>query len=383
MRILYLSKAYSPHDHRFLSGLARTDHEVFFLRLEQADQQIEVRALPAKITQPDWLGGKRAFRWRDVPGLTGDLRRVVADVRPDVIHAGPIQTCAFIAIRSAFRPIVSMSWGFDLQEDARRNIWWDWVTRYTLRRSTFFTCDADISRRLAIGYGMNPERISVFPWGVDLQHFKPRRPRIARPSLGHRSRHRQGTHAPSFVLLCNRSWEPRYGVDVLARGFAAAARRSPGLRLVLLGSGSRAEALRQILLDAGVMDRVEWGGRVSQADLPRWYRRCDLYVSPSHVDGSSVSLMEALACGLPVLVSDIAANKEWVQEGDNGWLFRDGDADDLAQKILSVAARPRTLEGIGRHARLVAERRADWKINFQILLRSYEEAVRLNARGTA
>jgi glycosyltransferase involved in cell wall biosynthesis len=141
--------------------------------------------------------------------------------------------------------------------------------------------------------------------------------------------------------------------------------------------------LRQILLDAGVLDRVEFGGRVSQADLPRWYRKSDLFISPSHVDGSSVSLMEALACGLPALVSDIPANKEWVQEDENGWLFRDGDADALAEKILRIAARPGRMGVIGRRARHVAERRADWKSNFPILLRSYEQAVRLHESGGA
>jgi glycosyltransferase involved in cell wall biosynthesis len=67
----------------------------------------------------------------------------------------------------------------------------------------------------------------------------------------------------------------------------------------------------------------------------------DLYISPSHVDGSSVSLMEALACGLPALVSDIPANQEWVSEGVNGWLFPDGNADILAEKILAVIAQRR------------------------------------------
>ncbi len=87
----------------------------------------------------------------------------------------------------------------------------------------------------------------------------------------------------------------------------------------------------------------------------------DLYISPSHVDGSSVSLMEALACGIPCLVSDIPANKEWVTEGENGWLFPDGDADALAEKILSAIARRETLPEVGRSARQVAEQRADWK----------------------
>jgi glycosyltransferase involved in cell wall biosynthesis len=182
-------------------------------------------------------------------------------------------------------------------------------------------------------------------------------------------------------LLCNRSWEQRYGVDILVQAFAAAGRRSPGLRLILLGSGSQAQILRQILIDGGVIDRVEFGGRVSQADLPRWYRKSDVFVSSSHVDGSSVSLMEALACGVPALVSDIPANKEWVQEGVNGWLFQDGNSDALAEKILWIAARSRQLGAIGQRARQVAERRADWTENFPVLLKSYEEAVRLNSSG--
>jgi glycosyltransferase involved in cell wall biosynthesis len=99
----------------------------------------------------------------------------------------------------------------------------------------------------------------------------------------------------------------------------------------------------------------------------------DVYISSSHVDGSSVSLMEALACGLPCLVSDIPANKEWVFEGQNGWLFPDGDADALAEKILAAISQPGELARIGSAARLVAEQRANWQVNFRKLLLAYEK----------
>ena len=98
----------------------------------------------------------------------------------------------------------------------------------------------------------------------------------------------------------------------------------------------------------------------------------DLYVSPSHVDGSSVSLMEALACGLPCLVSDIPANMEWVREGENGWLFPDGNADALAAKILAAMENHKSLPEIGHNARAVAEERTDWKKNFQKLMQAYQ-----------
>jgi glycosyltransferase involved in cell wall biosynthesis len=101
----------------------------------------------------------------------------------------------------------------------------------------------------------------------------------------------------------------------------------------------------------------------------------DLYISASHVDGSSVSLMEALACGLPCLVSDIPANREWVTDGENGWLFPDGDAEALAARILQAIDRKYELYEMGLSARQLAESRADWNKNFPLLLFAYQSAI--------
>src|SRR5512138_3089910 len=138
MRILYFSRDYSTHDHRFLAALAKSEHEVMYLRLERSARQVEDRPVPDAIRQVPWVGGGRAFRWSDVPRLVGDLRRVIRETHPDLIHSGPVQSCAFLAALTGFRPLLTMSWGFDLMQDAERNAWWRWATRYTLRRSAFF-----------------------------------------------------------------------------------------------------------------------------------------------------------------------------------------------------------------------------------------------------
>jgi glycosyltransferase involved in cell wall biosynthesis len=358
-RILYFSLDYSPHDHRFLAALAETEHEVFYVRLQRGPRQVEDRPVPAKIEQVLWAGGQGEFRWRDLPRLAMDFRRVVKRIKPDLIHAGPIQTCAFIAVLSGFQPILTMSWGFDLMEDVHRNWRMERITQYVLRNTQFFTSDAQVTRNKAIAYGMNPDLTVVFPWGVDLQHFAPSSSVLHPPSTG-------------FTLFCNRSWEPRYGVDVLAKAFVKVARQNPDVGLLLLNGGSQGRAIRDILQRDGMLERVTMPGQVSQRDLPRWYQMADLYISSSHVDGSSVSLMEALACGLPCLVSDIPANKEWVTENENGWFFPDGDADALAAKILAVIAQRENLPEIGRAGRRSAERRADWKKNFGTLMQVYQ-----------
>jgi len=167
-------------------------------------------------------------------------------------------------------------------------------------------------------------------------------------------------------------------VDVLARAFVKVAQQRPEVSLMLLSGGSQAAVIRQILMRGGVEERVTFPGQISNAELPRFYHLADLYVSPSHVDGSSVSLMEALACGLPCLVSDIPANQEWVSEGQNGWLFPDGDADALATKILAAIQKRKSLLEIGHNARAVAEERADWKKNSQKLMQAYQIAKETN-----
>jgi len=177
-------------------------------------------------------------------------------------------------------------------------------------------------------------------------------------------------------LFCSRTWESIYGVDVLAKAFVKVASVNPDVNLILLGGGSQGGHIRQILINGGVMERVHFWGHVAQRDLPRWYLMADIYISPSHVDGTSVTLLEALASGLPCLVSDIPGNKDWIEEGVNGWLFRDGDVDDLAEKILLAIKSRRSFGKIGKAARKTAEERADWKRNFGKLLETYHVIAR-------
>jgi L-malate glycosyltransferase len=387
MRILYFSRNYTPHDFRFLNSLSKTEHEIFYLKLEANQRQVEDRPIPENVQQVLWAGGQREFRWGDLPRFALDFRRVVKRLKPDIVHAGPIQTCAFIAVLSGFRPILTKSWGYDLVRDADSSRWMQWVTRYTLGRSAFFTSDANVTRDKAVAFGMNPENIVVFPWGVNIERFRPKIEERGKKKVSSQKSKVKGRKsstpvlAPgasvenrkSITLFCSRTWESIYGVDVLAKAFVKVASVNPDVNMILLGGGSQGARIRQILMNGGVMDRVHFGGHVGQRNLPRWYHMADIYISPSHVDGSSVSLLEALACGLPCLVSDIAGNKEWIEGGVNGWLFRDGDADDLAEKILLAIKNRRSFGRIGKAARKTAEERADWRKNFGKLLETYEK----------
>jgi glycosyltransferase involved in cell wall biosynthesis len=386
MRVLYFTRDYTPHDHRFLTALAKAGQQVFYLRLEQGGYAVEDRPLPTEVELVHWAGGRRPFRWQDGLSLLVDLKRVIHKVKPDIVHAGPLQTSAFLTAMAGFRPLVSMSWGYDLLQDANRNTLWRWATRFTLRHSSIMVGDCLTIRQKAVAYGMSEERIVTFPWGIDLSHFS--------PANGHRSK------GKTFTLLSTRAWEPVYGVDVIAHAFVRAVHRLAGshekewsssnlgdfnlerpavsdpveLCLTMLGNGSQAAELRRIFLQGGVLDKVYFPGQVAQVDLPRYYRSADLYVSASHSDGTSISLLEAMACGCPALVSDIPGNREWVSPGEQGWCFPDGDSEALSASILHALHERHLLLEMGRSSRRLAEQHADWEKNFPELLRAYELA---------
>jgi glycosyltransferase involved in cell wall biosynthesis len=366
MKILYFSRDYTPHDHRFLSALADSEHQVTYLRLERRGHQQEGRLLPPGVEIVPWTGGQTPYQHSDHRRLLRSLREVIRQVQPDVIHAGPVQTAAWLAAKAGFEPLVTMSWGSDLLIDAEKDRQMRKWTEFTLKHTSVLVGDCDAVRQKAVAFGFPAERVVTFPWGVDLSRFAPER-----DDQGLRQR---AGWQDEFVILHLRSWEPVYGVDVFARAFVRAAQQRPELRLFLLGNGSLAGKLRQILMP--VLDKVQFVGQVSQEKLPAYYQASDLYISASHSDGSSVSLMEALASGKPVLVSDIPGNKEWITEGQQGWLFADGDADKLAEKLVWAACHREELPEFGRKARQLAEARADWPRNFERLLEAYQMAVK-------
>ncbi len=367
MRILYFSRDYCPHDHRILSAIVAGGHEVHYLRLEDAGRKLESRPIPEGVQVVQWRGGMKKFHWYDIPTLVLSLKEVIIDVRPDLIHAGPIQSVGLVSVLSGFHPLVSMSWGFDLMQDAEKTLFSRWVTRNVLLRSDwlFGDCQAVLNKAEEFGYNLN--RSSYFPWGVDLNHFSPGDGTRLRKQLG---------WTDNTILFCNRSWEPQYGVDIVAKAFVKASEVNGDLRLLLLGSGSQKENIEQILQDRKVKNKVVFAGQVLNTELPDYYRVADLYISASHTDGSSVSLMEALACGLPAAISDIPSNKEWVSPGEEGWLFTDGSVEELSVLMQKLIQEKVNLAVMEIKARRKAEKSADWNSNQQKMLKGYNMAVK-------
>lgn len=369
MKVLYFSRTYGPHDHRFLTAIAGLGHEVSYLKLG-GPPDVSADGLPQGVEPVAWEGGRRPVRLLDGFRLRAGLRSVIAQRRPDVIHAGPVQSCAFLAAWAGAQPLLTMSWGSDVLVSAAAGIGRR-TASWTLARSELLLCDCHAVSRAAQALGMPESRIIVFPWGVDLMHFRPGADSSLRAELGWKD---------AIVLLSARSMESQYGLETLVDGFIQAARNDPRLRLLALGDGSLRSRLTERVSNAHLLDRVHWAGTVPVERLPAYYRAADWYVSASMSDGSSVALLEAMACGLPAVVSDIPGNREWVEHGVNGMLFPVDKPDALAGRLTRAGAMTADRVEWGNRSRAITEARADWRAGVEKLQSAYERAVREGRR---
>lgn len=376
MRILYFSEGYTVHDRRFLTTARKAGHEVRHLQLRRFRPGGE--PVPPEGVPMGSLGGHRLCPWPDRLRLHA-FRRVLLRVRPDIVHAGPVPTCGFLAALSGFHPLLLMSWGSDILVQAERGPIGRGLTRLALRRADGIVCDCRAVRdRLTERWGYPAECITVFPWGVDLDRFHP-----APSALG--LRRRFGWEGKP-VVIHTRSFERIYGIETLLETIRIAAGRNPELRFILAGDGSLRPMIQRFLARHRLEGTVHLAGRVPHESLPDYFNESDLYLSCSLSDGSSVSLLEAMACGLPAVVSDLDANREWVQAGVNGRLFPRGDALAAAEAVLSIAGDRAERERMGAAGVAQARERADWEKNSRKLLETYERffaECRRKGEGTA
>ncbi len=359
MRILYASRGLGVHDERFLRALSNSGHDIFFLPLTPA-------VVPGLILP---YGVRQIHQTADSGITTHTIGTLLEKWKIDLVHAGPVNDVARAFAFCGFKPLVSMSWGFDLLWDAERELLVWMAIKEALEHTSVFFCDAHSVEKKAVDeYGFDPSRIVVFPWGVDHDLFHSTGSRLGKPA-----------NEP-LRIFSNRAWEDQYGVDVLVDGLIRAGNTGLQFSATLAGDGSMRADLQEKISRSAISRQVKFVGRISQTDLPAYYSEADIFISASHVDGSSLSLMEAMSCGTVPVVSDIPSNKEWVEDGKSGYLFTDGDSVHLASRLLALDKVRTGLPGISRQAQQVAEERADWEKNQKIMLDGYELAMNIHRK---
>ena len=279
----------------------------------------------------------------------GEFRSAVVEASSGTLPvlAGPLTSVTRHLTTDAQLPkVVGLSWGFDLHElQQSGDVAW-------LAGLSGLIVDSDPTMRIALEAGLPAEQLTFLPWGVDLDLFTPAGPLFDLSELHLKPSTR--------ILLSLRAHEPIYRVGEIINAFAQVRQDHPDLVLLVGHAGSLTPELRSQVTAQELDAHTRFIGSVDETQVAGLMRASAGYVSASEIDGTSVTLLQAMACGTPVIVSDSPGNLSWV--GPNtGFLFHVGSITQQAAAIsqaLTMDVTRRTDAALA----LVRDR-ADWHAN--------------------
>ncbi len=239
----------------------------------------------------------------------------------------------------------------------RIRVLYDLILRYLVRfvrGADVIICPSELGKSVYLG-GDPSLPITVISNGVDLAAFS--HDTSSSPTAGHRL----------FYLA---RLMPEKGIRTLVCAMPLIVAKCPDATLDVVGTGPLMNELMALAKNLGVEKNVTFHGRVSDEKRLELYRTCSVFVLPSKVELEGMVVLEAMACGKPILIANApaSASRFFVQE--NGLLFRPDDALDLAQTALALLMDPAKQKAMGERSRKNAER-YDIRVSADALERAY------------
>jgi glycosyltransferase involved in cell wall biosynthesis len=320
-----------------------------------------------------WSGNRLLIEYGRIPVLrllTYIISGVVTALRIlqrdscRLIHAHWGLPAGFMAVvvgRVLKKPVILTVHGSDARLAFEKRGLFRWLFGWTVRRADVVTTvSQNIAERVS-ALGIHRERIQVFPMGVSEDFFS--------PLPGKRA---GSKHPGKTVVVSNRHLLPLYNVDCLIRAIPCVVPRCDQVLFLVAGEGDRRPVLESMARQMDLLAWVRFLGSIPHEQMPALLKSSHIYVSTSLSDGTSVSLLEAMACGLFPVVTDIPANREWIEDGKNGFLVPTNDELALAERLTMGIED----EGLRQNAREMNIKRvrekASWERISQKVMAVYE-----------
>jgi glycosyltransferase involved in cell wall biosynthesis len=245
---------------------------------------------------------------------------------------------------------------------------YDAALRHLFDRAAVLLTATSFMRGETMALGAPAQRVRVLDKGVDAETFVPRRDRDA-------LKMRLGIQGPMVIAVG--ALKKRKGFDVIVDALAAVA--TPAT-LVICGEGEERGPLERQAEAAGLKDRVRFAGNVSRAVIPDYFAAADVFVHAAELEAAGNVVLEALASGCGVVVTDSGGPAEYVEDDVNGYVVAAGDVRTLAVRIEGLLSAPALRERLGREGRRRVEKRYRYARMMSDLRAIYDGCVMKSAR---
>lgn len=342
--------------------LSRADHVIAAgenPQQQQFDQTHDLRIERIPLSMSQWglrsLIGLRGYRralWQ--------LQKLVRRHGIGFVHCGRClpEGVMVLALKFLFRiPYLCYVHGEDINT-ARESRELTWLVRQVLRGAKCLIANSQNTANLLLqDWSMPTEKVRILHPGVDIARFVP-------AARDEQTRTRLGWQGRRVVLIVGRL-QRRKGQDQMIRAVALLRERLPDLICCIVGQGEDDAYLRGLAAELQVADRIQFRGETTDGELIECFQQCDLFALPNRqvgqdIEGFGMVLLEAQACGRPVLAGTSGGTAETMRIGETGCLVNCDGPDELAAQVAEMLNDPAGLDRMGAAGREWVERHFSW-----------------------
>jgi glycosyltransferase involved in cell wall biosynthesis len=279
------------------------------------------------------------------------LNRLIDRIQPDLLHVHYATGFGTLGRFCGFRPCVLSAWGSDILITPKKS---KAMRARVIKNQINYDRICVTSEALAAGVqNLVPDLAStVTPFGVDTRCFAPR----------------QRSLTQRITVGTVKTMHPIYGIDLLIRTFAAVRERlmllqdpsAPCLQLLIVGGGPCLEEYRDLAKRLGVAEVTSFRGRLPNSTVPDVLAEMDIFVALSRSESFGVAVLEASACGIPVLVSDVGGLPEVVRNGETGVIVPAENVARAAAALETLVCNSDLRRRFGSAGRAFVQDRFEW-----------------------
>lgn len=339
MRIMILADAKSPHTIKWANSLSDSGIEICLLSFRKAEQNnyntdIKHISLNTESNKISYLK------------LLPIVKKEIKNFKPDILHSYYASSYGLIGALTKFQPFVISVWGSDIFEFPRKSFLHKSILKYNLQKASFLQSTSKAMAVEANKY--TKKQIGIIPFGIDIEHFKP----ITKTDN-------------TFVIGTVKWLEDIYGINYLIDTFYLLTKKHPNkkLKLLIVGSGSKESHYKQMVTDYKISDFVEFTGAVESKETVKYHQQMSVFVALSLQESFGVAVIEAAACGIPAVVSNVGGLPEVVENGKTGFVVESRNPEQAAEAISKLIINKELHQQFNLNAREFVVKNYNWSEN--------------------
>lgn len=353
MKICFLGDAGSIHTRRWIEFFRDIGHEVYLISFRQADiSGVKLYYIGDSISI-DSDGGNASYLKK-----VFTIKNIIKEIKPDIINAHYLTSYGFIgSLVKGKIPFVVSTWGTDILVTPKKNKAYKLLTEYVLKKCDLVTSDSDYMSEEIVKLKANKNKVLTVPMGVSLSDFNSTNEEKAREKV-----------FLSMRTLCENS-----NIECILDAFKLVLEKYNDSKLIITNSGSSEKDILTYIKKLGIEDKVDFRGFINRQQLFRILNDGLTFVSIPTSDSTSVTLLESMLSGTFPIVSDLPANREWIDDEINGLILSKFDSVELSKLMIRTIEDKELIKSAQKINKQIIEERAIWEDNMKIVLNSYNK----------